>query len=48
MLDLSVDLEKFYHIYDYATKDPYSFMYVDMKNQTYRKNFNKVLDLEEI
>ena len=48
MLDLSVDLEKFYDIYDFATKEPYSFMYCDMKNQTYRKNFNKVLDLEDV
>jgi hypothetical protein len=48
MLDLSVDLEKFYDLYDYATKDPYCFLYVDMKNQTYRKNFNKVLDLEDV
>jgi len=46
MLDLSVDEEKFIHIYDYATRDAYCFLYVDMKNQTYRKNFNKVLDLE--
>jgi len=48
MLDLSVDLEKFYDLYDYATRDPYCFLYVDMKNQTYRKNFNKVLDLEDV
>lgn len=43
MLDLAIDLPKFYEIYDYATKDPYSFLYVDMKSQCFRKNFNKEL-----
>lgn len=47
MLDLSIDEEKFYDIYDYATKEPYSFMYVDMKNQKFRKNFSKELLLDE-
>lgn len=47
MLDLSIDEEKFYNLYDYATKDPYCFMYIDMKNQKFRKNFSKELLLEE-
>jgi hypothetical protein len=47
MLDLSIDLEKFYDIYDFATREPYSFMYTDMKNQTFRKNFSKELNYEE-
>jgi hypothetical protein len=47
MLDLAIDLQKFYDIYDFATKEPYSFMYVDMKNQTFRKNFSKELNFEE-
>jgi hypothetical protein len=47
MLDLSIDLEKFYEIYDYATKEPYNFLYIDMKNQTFRKNFSKELNYEE-
>jgi hypothetical protein len=46
MLDLSIDLEKFFDLYDYATAEPYSFLYVDMKNQTYRKNFSKHLEYE--
>jgi hypothetical protein len=48
MLDLSVDIEKFYELYDFATKDPYCFLYIDMKNQKFRKNFSKELLLEEI
>ena len=47
MLDLSIDEEKFYELYDHATKDPYCFLYVDMKNQKFRKNFSKELLLEE-
>jgi hypothetical protein len=47
MLDLAIDLEKFYDIYDFATKEPFSFMYVDMKNQSFRKNFNKELKYDE-
>lgn len=47
MLDLSIDEEKFYELYDYATKDPYCFLYVDMKNQKFRKNFSKELLLDD-
>jgi hypothetical protein len=47
MLDLAIDLQKFYDIYDFATREAYSFMYVDMKNQTFRKNFSKELNFEE-
>lgn len=45
-LDLSIDLEKFYDIYDFATKDEYNFLYIDMRNQTFRKNFNKELTFD--
>lgn len=47
MLDLAIDLPKFYEIYDFATREPFSFMYVDMKNQSFRKNFNKQLKYDE-
>lgn len=47
MLDLSVDMEKFFDIYDYATKENFNFLYVDMKNQSFRKNFSKELNFEE-
>ena len=43
MLDLAIDLEKFFDIYDYATKEPFNFLFIDMKNQSFRKNFNKEL-----
>lgn len=43
MLDLAIDIEHFYMLYDYATKEPFNFLYIDMRNQTYRKNFSKQL-----
>jgi len=47
LLDLTIDLEKFYDIYDYCFKDDnYTFMYIDVRNQLYRKNFNKAIILE--
>jgi len=47
MLDLAIDIDKFYELYDYATKEAYSFLYVDMRNQSFRKNFNKELKYDE-
>jgi hypothetical protein len=49
LLDLSIGLEKFVSIYDYCFKDPnerFSFLYIDVRNQKFRKNFNKNLILE--
>jgi hypothetical protein len=43
MLDLAIDLDRFYDLYDYATKEPYNFLYIDMRNQSYRKNFSKAI-----
>jgi len=47
--DLSCELEQFYNIYDYVFKDPnekWNFLYIDVRDQLYRKNFNKKLDIE--
>ena len=49
LLDLSIGLEKFIDIYDYCFRDPnerFSFLYIDTRSQTFRKNFNKNLILE--
>jgi len=50
LLDLSIDLEKFYDIYDYVFKDggQYDFLYIDVRNQKYRKNFNKEIVFDDI
>jgi len=50
LLDLSIGLEKFIDIYDYCFSDPkerFSFLYINVRDQTFRKNFNKKLQIEE-
>jgi hypothetical protein len=49
LLDLTINIDKFYDIYDYCFADPkgYDFLYIDTRNQEFRKNFNKKLVLEE-
>lgn len=39
--DLSITLEEFQKIYEDATVKPYSFLYIDTVNGTFRKNFNE-------
>lgn len=39
--DLSITLEEFQKIYDDATAKPYSFLYIDTVNGTFRRNFNE-------
>lgn len=49
LLDLSIGLDKFVDIYDYCfrdTNDRFSFLYIDVRNQKFRKNFNKKLLIE--
>jgi hypothetical protein len=46
-MDLTIPFEKFKDIYDYVHKDDkYDFLYIDVRNQNYRKNFNKELTLD--
>ena len=40
-LDLSIEFPEFLKIYKYATEKPYSFLYVDVRNDKFRKNFNE-------
>lgn len=45
-MDLSMDFEKFKELYDYVMKEGgYNFLYIDVRNQKYRKNFNKLLEI---
>ena len=39
--DLSVSFEKFVSLYRFATINPFSFLYIDTRNNKYRVNFNK-------
>lgn len=43
-LDLSVNIEDFYKLYDYATLNPYNFLYISNDNE-FRKNFNQRLEI---
>lgn len=48
-LDLSLELEQFNNIYDYVfedVKEKYNFLYINVRDQLFRKNFNKQIDLE--
>ena len=39
--DLSIDIDKLEAIYRSATSVPYGFLYIDTRNEVYRKNFNQ-------
>jgi len=43
--DLDIEYDKFKELYDDATKDPYSFLYVDARNCEFRKNYNEKYNL---
>ena len=46
-LDLGISLEDFKKMYQYAVSTPYSFLYIDVRNDEYRKNFNEKLKIEK-
>ena len=43
--DLCVSYETFLRLYNEATKNPWSFLYVDVRNNLFRENFNTLLDV---
>lgn len=43
--DLSIPFEKFREVYNFATIKPFSFLYIDTRNNQYRINFNKEISL---
>jgi len=42
-LDLGITLGTLKKYYEYAVKEPYNFLYIDIRNDEYRKNFNEKL-----
>ena len=44
-LDLSTSFEQFHEMYKYATQDKYNFLYIDVVNEEFRKNFNMKLTI---
>ena len=43
--DLSIELPVLKTLYDNATAEPYSFLYIDNRNDLYRKKFDKAYEL---
>lgn len=46
MMDSNVDEDSFLNMYQYATKEPYSFLYCNCRDNSFRKNFNIELNPE--
>jgi len=44
-IDLSIPFETFMVLYTDATSEKYNFLYLDARNETFRKNFNMVYEL---
>jgi hypothetical protein len=45
-LDLSLDFDKLWNLYQHCVSKPYSFLYINVRTEQYRCNFNKQLDIE--
>jgi hypothetical protein len=45
-MNLNLDLDKLNKIYEFATNEPYSFIYIDVANEEYLKNFNHKIVIE--
>lgn len=45
--DLSIPLEQFSEVYKFATSEPYSFLYIDCTNGTFRRNFNELISVPD-
>jgi len=46
LLDLSIDFDKFWEIYKHCTIEPYSFMYLSVREEKFRCRLNKEVELE--
>jgi hypothetical protein len=46
LLDLSIDFESFWEIYKHCTLEPYSFMYLSIRDEKFRCRLNKEIELE--
>jgi hypothetical protein len=46
VLDLSITFEKFWDMYKYATEQMYNFLYMNVRTEEFRQNFNKKLEFD--
>lgn len=44
--DVAVDVEEFYNIYKFATEKEFSFLYIDSKTSSFRRNFNFQIQID--
>jgi hypothetical protein len=44
--DLNITFNEFLELYRYATAEPYTFLYIDVRHCNFRKNFNILLSLK--
>ena len=42
---LNISLQEFYRVYRFATLEPFSFLYIDCTNGTFRRNFNTLIEV---
>jgi hypothetical protein len=43
-VDVNVPRDEFYELYKFATEKPFSFLYVDVRGGTFRRNFNELIE----
>lgn len=43
--DVALSTQAFINLYKFATKEPFSFLYIDTTNQQFRRNFNTLLKI---
>ena len=46
-VDVHLPKEEFYEVYKVATELPFSFLYVDVRGGTFRRNFNELIEIDE-
>jgi len=46
VLDLSIEFEKFWDIYKHATEQMYNFLYMNVRTEEFRQNFNKKIEFD--
>lgn len=45
LLDLSIDFDKFYEIYKHCTEEPYSFMYLSVRDEVFRRKLTHEIEM---
>jgi hypothetical protein len=45
-LDLSIEFNQLWNIYQHCTSKPFSFLYINVRTEQYRCNFNKKLEID--